>query len=169
MPFLETMHTYFRGERLEAIWFIAPIGVLLIAFGVVMLKGDRTGFSLGAAVPAVLFGLVLVGTGIGVATRTPAQVEQLSEAYESDPDAMLADEIPRMENVNALFRTTFVAFGAAIVVGLLLTYVVRSDWAQGLGSALILLGALGLLIDGFASRRAIPYTQALQELEQAPR
>ena len=39
-----------------------------------------------------------------------------------------------------------------------------SGWAQGLGSALILVSALGFMIDGFAGRRAQPYTKALEAL-----
>ena len=41
------------------------------------------------------------------------------------------------------------------VKGLILT------WAHGVGPVLIAVGALGLFIDGFAERRARPYTAAL--------
>ena len=39
-----------------------------------------------------------------------------------------------------------------------------ADWAHGLGPALIMIGALGFFIDGFAERRARPYTVALEAL-----
>jgi hypothetical protein len=69
-----------------------------------------------------------------------------------------------MQKVNANFRTTFVAFGVLTAVGLVLIFAIRAGWAQGLGSALILVSALGFMIDGFAGRRAKPYTEALEQL-----
>jgi hypothetical protein len=38
MSFLEIMDIYFRGEKLEALWFILPAGILLQTFGAVALK-----------------------------------------------------------------------------------------------------------------------------------
>jgi hypothetical protein len=40
----------------------------------------------------------------------------------------------------------------------------KADWAHGVGPAIILIGAMGFLIDGFAERRARPYTEALEAL-----
>ena len=76
---------------------------------------------------------------------------------------MASGELPRMEKVNANFRLTFYAFGVLVALGLVLHYV-GGQWGRGLGAALILIGALGLLVDSFAERRAEPYTQALQEI-----
>ena len=45
MPFLEIMHAYFRGERIEALYFIVPIGVLMLAFAAVTLRAERGGFA----------------------------------------------------------------------------------------------------------------------------
>jgi hypothetical protein len=163
MSFIEAMQTYFRGEKLEALFFILTIGVALIAFGIVALKAETGGFAWGVAIPAILFGLVLVGTGIGVAWRTDAQVAELKKAYETDAAAMAKEEMPRMEKVNANFRTTFYVFGILAAVGLGLHYLAGPTVGRGLGAMLILVGALGLLVDGFAERRAVPYTQALQE------
>ena len=38
MPFLDVMHAYFRGERIEALYFIVPIGLLMVAFAAVGLR-----------------------------------------------------------------------------------------------------------------------------------
>ena len=67
MSFMEVMQAYFRGEQIEAIAFIIPIGVLLTAFGVIALKVERGGFAWGTAVPCILFGLLLIGVGAGIA------------------------------------------------------------------------------------------------------
>lgn len=80
MLFIEIMQTYFRGEKLEAFWFILPIGILLFILGVVSLKTERGGFALGIAIPCFLFGLILIGSGLGVGTRTNGQVSEIERA-----------------------------------------------------------------------------------------
>lgn len=71
-----------------------------------------------------------------------------------------------MEKVNANFRFTFYALGVLVAVGLALVLLVHTDWARGLGPALILAGAIGFFIDGFAERRAVPYTVALENVAE---
>ena len=164
MQFLDALHTYFRGEKLEAWFFIFPVGVLLLAFAAVALKAERGGFAWGVAIPCVLAGLALIGTGVGVGSRTSGQVKELVRGYETAPREMVATEWPRMQRVNANFRTTFKVFGLLTAVGLVLTFAIRAGWAQGLGPTLILISSLGFLIDGFAGRRAVPYTEALEQL-----
>ena len=85
MQFLDALHTYFRGEKLEAWFFIFPVGVLLLAFAAVALKVERGGFAWGVAIPCVLAGLALIGTGIGVGSRTSGQVKELVRGYETAP------------------------------------------------------------------------------------
>ena len=164
MSFLEIMHTYFRGEKLEALWFILPVGILLLTFGVVALKAERGGFAWGVAIPCILFGLIFMGTGIGVGTRTKGQVAELEQTFQKSSAAMVQKELPRMEKVNANFKLTFMVFGVLAAVGLGVHYLGGPNWGRGLGAALILISAIGLLVDGFAERRAIPYTAALEEI-----
>jgi len=163
MSFHEVMQTYFRGEKLEALFFILPVGVLLITLGVVALKAERGGYAWGIAVPSLIFGLVLIGTGIGVGMRTSGQVAELEQSFTKTPASMVKKELPRMQKVNANFRTTFYMFGVLAAVGLALHYL-NAGWGRGLGAVLILVGAIGLLVDGFAERRAEPYTAALEQL-----
>lgn len=165
MSFLDVMNTYFRGEKLEAWFFILPVGVLLFALGIVALKVERGGYAWGVAIPCFLVGLTFIGTGIGVGARTNGQVAELTRGYEAAPAQMVKEELPRMQKVNANFRATFAVFGVLTAVGLVLIFAVRTGWAQGLGSALVLISALGFLIDGFAGRRTVPYTEALEQLE----
>jgi hypothetical protein len=42
MSFIEIMHTYFRGEKLEALMFILPVGLLLFSSGIAALKAERS-------------------------------------------------------------------------------------------------------------------------------
>ena len=77
MSFIEIMYTYFRGEKLEALMFILPVGLLLFGFGIAALKAERGGFAWGIAVPCLIFGIIFIRTGIGVGARTKGQVTQL--------------------------------------------------------------------------------------------
>ncbi|MGI9305602.1 MAG: hypothetical protein ACR2RB_23285 [Gammaproteobacteria bacterium] len=164
MSFIEIMNTYFRGEKLEAYWFILPAGVALVLLGAVAFKVEKGGFALGVAIPCLLFGLILIGTGLGVGTRTAGQIAEIHNAFLEDPVTIGRKELARMEKVNANFRMTYFAFGVLVLAGLLVHYFGGGNWGRGLGAMLILAGGIGLLIDGFAERRAEPYTAALQAL-----
>jgi AcrR family transcriptional regulator len=164
MTFLDTMQAYFRGEKLEAVLFIVPLGLALMGFAVVALKVERGGFAWGVAAPCFAFGLLALITGGTVAARTARQVAAVERAWLESPAALATTELPRMEKVNADFRSYFAAFAILVAGGLTLVLVVHAPWARGLGPALILIGACGFMIDGFASRRAVPYTAALEEL-----
>ncbi len=164
MGFTELMHEYFRGERVEALFYILPAGVVLLGLAATALVTDRGGFGYGLAVPLMLFGMALASVGVGIAWRTPGQVAQLEQAFQSDPAAMVAEELPRMQKVNANWPRLVATWAALVVVGLALRFGLKADWAHGLGPALILCGAVGFLVDGFAERRAKPYTEALEAL-----
>lgn len=99
MPFIDVMHTYFRGEKIEAIFFIATTGIALVIFGLTALKAERGGYAWGVAVPALLFGLVLVGVGAGVGLRTDKQVAEIERSFQQSPAALVQKELPRMEKV----------------------------------------------------------------------
>ena len=51
-----------------------------------------------------------------------------------------------------------------VAVGLIVHYLGGPNWGRGLGAALILISAIGLLVDGFAERRSEPYISALEEI-----
>ena len=55
--FLQLLRDYFRGERLEALIFIAPLGLASVVFSLFLLKGDRGQFTWGIAVPFFVLGL----------------------------------------------------------------------------------------------------------------
>jgi hypothetical protein len=165
------MSAYFRGERLESVLFMAPFGALCVVFGACMLYEERSGFSFGIAVPFIVLGLVLLGTGLAVGFRTPAQVASLSSLYRSDVAAFLASEMPRMQKVNAAWPNYIRTWSIFIALGVALRFIVhrggsgvRAEWALGLGAALVFFGGAGLIIDGFAERRAKPYTASLESL-----
>ena len=86
--FLEIMQTYFRGEKIEALFFILPVGFALVVFGAVALRAENGGFAWAVAIPSILFGLIFAGTGIGVSTRTNKQVAALERNFAASPAAI---------------------------------------------------------------------------------
>ena len=164
MEFSELMQAYFRGERVEALFYVLPAGLVLLSLAATALMTDRGGFGWGLAVPLVLFGLLLAGAGAGIAWRTPGQAAELEKNYQQNPAAMVAEELPRMEKVNANWPRLIATWAVLVLVGLALRFGLKAEWAHGVGPALIVAGAIGFLVDGFAERRAKPYTAALEAL-----
>jgi len=164
MDFLEVMHAYFRGERLEAFFYILPAGVVLLGMAGTALYTDRGGFGWGMAVVFALFGLVCTGVGFSVGARSPGQAAAIEAAYAEDPAAMLEEELPRMEQVNANWPRLLLTWAALVVIGLGLRFGSKADWAHGVAIGLLVCGSLGFVIDGFAERRARPYSAALETL-----
>jgi len=129
--------TSFRGEQLEAASFIAPAGLALFALADGAWRAESGGYLWGVAVSPLVFGLVLLGVGPGVALRSPGQAQALVEGLDADPAPVLASELPRMRDVAVLFTRTVPTFGALASVGLVLYVAVAADRAHGLGTVLV--------------------------------
>ncbi len=162
MDFTDQMHTYFRGEKTEALCFILPVGLALLALAVTAIKAEPGGFAWGVAIPCALFGLIFTATGIGVGFRTAGQVADIEQRFQDDPAALARSELDRIEKVNRNFRLTYIVFGVLTAVGLAIHYLAGPNLGRGLGAAIMLVSAIGLLVDGFAERRAEPYTAVLR-------
>lgn len=167
MHFLQHMHAYFRGEQIEALAFIVPGALVLFLLAGVALKVEGGAFGIGLAAPLILFGLIAGGVGLTVGLRTDGQVAALESEFAASPNAMVAKELPRMRKVNANWPIYLGGYAVFAIVGLGLRFGFKAEWAQGVGPGLVLVAAMGLLIDGFAERRARPYTQALEEVAAA--
>ena len=131
------MQTYFRGERLEAALFIAPAGLLLIALAIGAWRSENGAFMWGAIIPAAIFGLMMTGTGIGIATRTAGQIAALETGFTTDIATMVQTELPRMQKVMLNFARTQPIFGVIALLGLGLRFGLRSDWAISAGSVMV--------------------------------
>lgn len=162
---LDTMHIYFQGEKVEALVFILPLGLLSLVFGGWLVTDGGAGFARGVALPFLLMGLVMTTVGATVGFRTPAQVASLESAFMSEPAAVRATEAARMAKVNGAWKIYLVVWATFGVAGLALRFATASDFLQGLGIALVFFAGVGLLVDGFAERRTHPYTEALAAVD----
>jgi hypothetical protein len=164
----EAIATYFTGEKIEALVFILPLGLLSLVFGGWLLSENAGAFARGAAIPFVVMGLVMAVVGGVVGFRTPAQVATLTAAIDAAPEPALREERARMEKVNRVWPVYLAVWAVFGVVGLVLRFATRGDLTQGLGISLVFFCGVCLLIDGFAERRARPYTAALKAQSASP-
>jgi hypothetical protein len=159
---LKAIDLYFQGEKIEALVFILPIGLLSLVVCAWLFTDGPSGFARGVAIPFLLMGLLMTAVGGVVGYRTPGQVAQLQQGLKTDPQAALAVESQRMQKVNAAWKKYLVLWSLMGVVGLGLRCATRGDFSQGLGIALVLFAGVGLMVDGFAERRARAYESVLQ-------
>lgn len=164
LPLLEAMQIYFQGEKIEALVFILPVGLLSIVFGAWLWSDGGPGFARGVAIPFLAMGLLMTTVGAVVGYRTPDQVERLHMGLQQAPQATAAAESKRMAKVDAAWKYYLVLWAAFGVIGLALRFLSAQASLQGLGMALVFHAGVGLMVDGFAERRTHPYMAALAAL-----
>jgi hypothetical protein len=158
----QILESYFQGEKIEALVFILPIGLLCLVFAVWMLV-EGGSFHRGVAIPFVIMGLVMSIVGGVVGYRTPTQVRELHSEFAIRPEAAQKQEIVRMQKVNDAWPRYLVIWVIFGVAGLVLRLFFKADFLQGLGIALVFFSGVILMVDGFAERRARVYANALRD------
>ena len=108
---LDAIQIYFHGEKIEALVFILPIGLLSLVFGLWLLTDNPTSFTKGVAIPFLLMGLLMTTVGGVVGYRTPSQVSGVVKAIEADSRAGVQAEIQRMTKVNSAWHLYVVMWG----------------------------------------------------------
>jgi hypothetical protein len=73
-----------------------------------------------------------------------------------------------MEKVNKAWGKYLVLWALIGAVGLGLRFVTHGDFTHGLGIALVLFSGVGLMVDGFAERRAHAYAAVLEGVSPLP-
>ena len=164
----DAMLAYFQGEKIEALVFILPIGLLSLVFGCWLLVEGRASFARGVAIPFLVMGIVMTAVGATVGFRTPSQLRRLQQEVVSAPRQAMQSEVARMTQVNGQWNAYLVIWGVMGVAGLALRFATTGDLTQGLGIALVFFSGVGLLVDGFAERRTRPYVSVLRAIAQEP-
>jgi hypothetical protein len=158
----DAIQIYFQGEKMEALVFILPIGLLSLVFSAWLMTDNPSSFAKGVAIPFLLMGLLMSTVGGVVGYRTPSQVAGIVRTLEVDRQAGIRAEIKRMTKVNGAWQRYLVMWGLFGIAGLVLRFATSTDFLRGLGIALVLIAGIGLLVDGFAERRTHPYVHALE-------
>jgi len=162
LELLDAIQIYFQGEKIEALVFILPAGLISIVFSVWLLTDNPGNFARGVAIPFLTLGLLLTTVGSVVAFRTPSQVAGIMKAMDADVQTGVQAEAARMTGVNKAWPIYLAIWAVFGVAGLLLRFAGTSDFFQGIGIALVFFSGVGMLIDGFAERRTHPYVDALK-------
>jgi len=156
------LHTYFDAEKRSSYWLLA-IGLAACWFGGAMCIGARPPFYVGLAIPMIAMGIVQIMVGSTVARRTDRQVEDLEKLLSDSPAEFVRTESPRMAAVMrnfVVFRWGEIGF---IVVGLVLILLnPELNLWKGIGVGLLAEGALMLVADYFAKKRAQDYSAFVQ-------
>lgn len=165
---LRAIDLYFQGEKVEALVFILPMGLLSLVFGVWLFSDGPSSFTRAVAIPCLAMGLVMTAVGGVVGFRTPGQVAQLQQGVQNDFAPTIATESARMEKVNEAWGKYLILWGLMGALGLGLRFAMNGDFAHGLGIALVFFSGVGLMVDGFAERRAQAYAAVLQGASASP-
>ncbi len=159
------LHLYFEGEVREASVF-AGAGMAAAAVASVLL--EHPGVGRGAAYPLIGVGIIQIAAGLVLHLRTDAQVAKLDALLASDPAALRAAELRRMERVVVQFlvlevvELALAAGGAGMAIaGAALDEELLTGIGVGLGiQALVMFG-----LDWLAHRRASRYLASLRRFE----
>lgn len=168
LELLRAIDLYFQGEKVEALVFILPMGLLSLVFGIWLFIDGPSSFTRAVAIPCLVMGLVMTAVGGVVGFRTPNQVAQLQQGVQADLEPTMATESARMEKVNKAWGKYLILWGLMGTLGLGLRFAASGDFAQGLGIALVFFSGVGLMVDGFAERRAHVYAAELRGFSASP-
>jgi hypothetical protein len=160
MTFLEAVEVYFRGEKHTGLALV-PVGIAFAGAGYYFWRVYGGGLGKGFGIP-LLFAGVLAIAGGGILWKTvDARQGRLTGAHAADPAAPVAEEVARMDKVNANWPVLKYSWAALTVIALGLMLFVARDWVRGVALAVIVLCAVALVIDTFAERRAHIYSERI--------
>jgi hypothetical protein len=165
MDFVDAMQAYFAGEKLTGLLF-AAYGIALLGGAAWIHRTHEGGFKWGIVIPLGLLGLGALVGGAALAWKTGPQVDALVALYRADVTTFVAQELPRMQKVNANWVRLEAAWTVLIVLALVLLWFVKRDWVTGMALGLLLAGTSAMLLDVFAERRAHVYTARIEALSR---
>lgn len=167
MSWTHVLWTYFQGEKVEALVFILPIGLLSLVFGTWLLF-EGGAFARGVGMPFVVMGIVMATVGGVVGYRTPAQLSSLEMGFSTQTETTRLEEIARMKKVNHAWPVYLLIWATFGISGLALRFFTQGEFTRGLGISLVFFSGVTLLVDGFAERRALIYVQELNAARDRP-
>jgi hypothetical protein len=163
MDFVDAMQAYFAGEKLTGVT-LSCWGAVLLGAALFFYRTQDGGFMWGLVAVLGLLGLGALVGGAFLAWKTGPQVEALVALYRDDAAAFLAQELPRMQKVNANWVRLEAAWTVLIVGALALLWLVERDWVRGTALGVLVLATTTMVLDVFAERRALVYTNRIEAL-----
>jgi len=161
MPYLRTsIETYFHGERVEMIAFLAFAAVLIIAS--IVLWTTRDAFARPLAIVLFASALVSCSTAIPLLLRDGPNKQALLQQLEQGNARAMSDELARMEAVVRNYPYYRYLFVAAILAAAVMALFFRNATTLGVGVGLLVFGATGFVVDHYSQQRAEVYIEQLK-------
>ena len=157
---MEPINKYFNGESFQCQMGIGvALACLLIAASFIW---SGKPFLKGMAWPFILIPLMLLIICISIVIRTPGDLQRVTGFYQSAPEKLKMEELPRMEKVMAGFkmikRIEIIMGVGGILLGLLFWN--RDVWC-GVGVGLFFQALIMLRFDVIAEARGKIYIEYL--------
>ena len=157
---MQPITRYFHGESLQCQVGIGVALVCLLIAAAFLWTGKP--FHKGMAYPFILIPLILMMICITVVLRTPGDIRRVTGFYQSAPEKLKSEELPRMEKVMASFkalkRVEIVLGIAGILLAILLRH--KEVWS-GVGLGLFFQAVIMLRFDIIAETRGKTYIDFL--------
>lgn len=156
---------YFLAEKQESLLFII-IGVIAVVAAIIFWLALKTNFFKGAAIPLLVFGLLLGIVGFTVYKRSDDDRLRNVYAYDMNPGELKQQELPRMKKVMTNFiiyrYTEIVLFIAGAGLFWYFRRDINNDFWRGFGLALALMALIALAADFFAEKRGAVYAKGIE-------
>jgi hypothetical protein len=159
---------YFIAEKQESLVFLI-IGIAVIVIGLVFYFAMKTQVYRGAAIPLLVLGLVQAVAGYAVYVKSDDQRVSQVYAYDMNPDQLKTVELTRMRKVKTNFLIyRWIEIGL-FIAGIALIIIFKTEsktfWL-GFGLTLTLMAAELFIADFIAEKRAVYYTNLLEEFNK---
>lgn len=164
MEFTDSIITYYRGEKSEALILVIS-GIIVLALLSSLLWKYPSDLAKGLTYPVSVFILIALFAGTFNAFNNEKRLKELPVKYVVNQKAFVEAEVHRFEGpngVNKWWLPLNIAWTLCLLLGVSLYFMRDGYYSNGVALGIIFLGFSGLLIDGFAKERAEKYTKELQ-------
>lgn len=159
---MDSILKYFNGEKAQCtIGLLVAIVFILVAAYFLWLQQP---FLKGVAYITLLVSVLLGSICAGVVWRTPKDIARVSSFYQSAPEKMRTEELPRMKKVMSSFSVIKKVEIVLVAAGVLMFFFFgKNDLLRGIGIGLVAMGSLGFLFDHLAEARGKIYFDFLKK------
>lgn len=160
---MNNIEKYFEGEKLQCIVGMI-ISLIFLSTSIYFLFLQKPVFK-GMAYAFIPLSGLLLAICVGIVVRTPTDIERVTTLYQTEPQKMQTDELPRMEKVMKNFAVIKRVEICFFMAGLLLAaFFWKNDLIKGIAIGLMIQSVVLYLFDYSAAIRGKIYFEFLQSL-----